>query len=528
MSHRYADIAFTESVRQVQRERNSRAGYERMDSGEDYNYLLSVNEAEFIAARDSFYMASVSETGWPYVQHRGGPRGFVVVLDAATIGFADYSGNRQYISCGNFRGNDRVSLFFMDYPNRRRLKVLGRIEQVADQDWQLLARLEPKDYDATVERGFVIHIEAFDWNCPQHITPRYTEAEIETVIAPLLEENRRLKEMLTAQPRVQVVRAQSWGDGELSLRVTGIRQLTPRVRAYELRSADGSQLPAVTAGAHLALPVMLEDGSQTIRHYSICSNPARQDIYEVAVLCDEQGRGGSKAIHKLLQIGQVLNCDPPANHFPLHEGNEAALLIAGGIGITPIKSMAQALRQRGVDFNVHYAGRSRDEMPFLDRLEREFSENFFSYSALDGQRMNLTDILAGRNTDTEVYVCGPPRLISAVIDAASVAGFPDKKIHYEYFAVDSAAGTSFSVHLAREDRLVEVAAEQSILDAIIQAGIDVPFSCRTGQCKSCVATVLDGIPEHRDVCLDGHERQQKRLMCLCVSRSESPVLVLDI
>ncbi len=124
-------------------------------------------------------MASVSETGWPYVQHRGGPVGFVKVIDEMTIGFADFVGNRQYISAGNFTKNDRVALFFMDYPNRMRLKVMGHVRFVEDNDYQLLAELEPDNYRARVDRGYVITIKAFDWNCPQHITPRYTEAELQ-------------------------------------------------------------------------------------------------------------------------------------------------------------------------------------------------------------------------------------------------------------------------------------------------------------------------------------------------------------
>jgi predicted pyridoxine 5'-phosphate oxidase superfamily flavin-nucleotide-binding protein len=202
MAHQYAKIAFTDTVRQVQSEQGSRNGYSKMDVGEDYNYLLSQNEADFIHARDSFYMASVSETDWPYLQHRGGPKGFIHVIDESTLGFADFKGNRQYVSTGNFRTNDRIALFLMDYPNRRRLKMLGRIELVENTDLELMAKLETSSagkegsYRARVERGFLIHIEAFDWNCPQHITPRFSEDEIEKAIAPLLAENEALKKQL--------------------------------------------------------------------------------------------------------------------------------------------------------------------------------------------------------------------------------------------------------------------------------------------------------------------------------------------
>ncbi len=193
MGHQFAEIAFTDSVRDVQEMNNSRAMYSGMDEGEDHNHILTEREKTFIQARDSFYMASVSETGWPYVQHRGGPIGFMRVLDETTLGFADFAGNRQYVSVGNLRKDDRVSLFFMDYPMRTRLKLLGRVKLIGKDDVEILPRLEVDDYRARVERGFTIHVEAFDWNCPQHITPRFTEAEIEHRVAELREENQRLQ-----------------------------------------------------------------------------------------------------------------------------------------------------------------------------------------------------------------------------------------------------------------------------------------------------------------------------------------------
>jgi predicted pyridoxine 5'-phosphate oxidase superfamily flavin-nucleotide-binding protein len=185
VGHRFAELAFTKTVKNLQARSGSRENYARMEGGEDFNNLLTAREAAFITARDSFYMASVSETGWPYVQHRGGPIGFLRTLNEKTIGFADFKGNRQYVSVGNLTNDDRVSLFFMDYAHKKRLKILGRVRFVGPEDWQLLAKLELSDYRARVERGIVISIEAFDWNCPQHITPRYTEAEIQVASEPL-------------------------------------------------------------------------------------------------------------------------------------------------------------------------------------------------------------------------------------------------------------------------------------------------------------------------------------------------------
>lgn len=187
MTHRFADIAFTPTVKRVQEKQGSRSAYARSEQVEEpFNHRLSEPEAQFIAARDSLYMASVGETGWPYIQHRGGPAGFVRVLDAQTIGFADFRGNRQYISVGNLLTDDRVSLFFMDYPNRTRLKLLGRAQAVDLEDHETLGKLAVPGYRAVIERGITITVEGFDWNCPQHITERFSLDEVRKVTAPLL------------------------------------------------------------------------------------------------------------------------------------------------------------------------------------------------------------------------------------------------------------------------------------------------------------------------------------------------------
>ena len=200
MRHRFFDIAFTPAVQAEQARLGSRAAYAAAaaeagegadeaageEAGEGTGDALSEREAAFVAARDSLYLATVSETGWPYVQHRGGPQGFVRPLDARTLAWAEFAGKRQYVSMGNAAANDRVSLLFMDYPNRRRLKVLGRLRTVAPGERPDLAeRLAVPGARARIERLVLVDVDAFDWNCPQHITPRFTAAEIEALTAPL-------------------------------------------------------------------------------------------------------------------------------------------------------------------------------------------------------------------------------------------------------------------------------------------------------------------------------------------------------
>jgi uncharacterized protein len=185
MAYQFLDTVSTPGVRAAQEANGSRELWERFN-GNRVSDRFTENEAAFIAARDSFFMATVSETGWPYVQHRGGPSGFLKVLDDKTLGFADFRGNRQYISVGNIAANDRVALILMDYPNRARLKILAHMsarELAAEPD--LAARLAVPGYKAKPERALLLRLETFDWNCSQHIVPRFTLAEIETAVAPL-------------------------------------------------------------------------------------------------------------------------------------------------------------------------------------------------------------------------------------------------------------------------------------------------------------------------------------------------------
>jgi predicted pyridoxine 5'-phosphate oxidase superfamily flavin-nucleotide-binding protein len=205
MSHKFYDLTFTESVKAAQEHYGSRRSLARFETGEESKFEgLTDAEIEFINQRDDFYLATVSANGQPYIQFRGGAAGFLKVLDANTLGYADFRGNLQYISVGNLRKNKKAALFLMDYANRRRLKILARIEvRDADEAPELIAKLAVPAYKAKIERAMILRVEAFDWNCPQHITPRFTTEEIKARIAPLYEhiekleaENNRLDELL--------------------------------------------------------------------------------------------------------------------------------------------------------------------------------------------------------------------------------------------------------------------------------------------------------------------------------------------
>ncbi|MBL8150258.1 MAG: pyridoxamine 5'-phosphate oxidase family protein [Blastocatellia bacterium] len=193
MAKNFSEIAFTSSVKAEQEKYGSRRSYARMEKierGTEFSFA----ESDFIAERDSFYLATVGENNYPYVQFRGGSKGFLRVLDQKTLAFADFRGNLQYISVGNLKANNKAALILIDYPRRQRLKIYAEIEIVdaADQP-ELIAQLEEPDYKAVIERAMVLHLEAFDWNCPQHITPRYTIEEIKELNAPVYEQMNRLQ-----------------------------------------------------------------------------------------------------------------------------------------------------------------------------------------------------------------------------------------------------------------------------------------------------------------------------------------------
>jgi predicted pyridoxine 5'-phosphate oxidase superfamily flavin-nucleotide-binding protein len=202
MGRRFAELAFTPLVKEQQKRHGSRHLYERVERSSDFGDRLGPHEQAFIRERDGFYLASVSETGWPYIQFRGGQKGFLRVIDDRSIGFADLRGNTQYISVGNLQHDDRVALFLMDYARQSRLKILGRVK-IHEGDAEarkLIETLRVPEEKSPAERALVIHVEAFDWNCPQHITPRYTEEELVKIMEPMrrrldaLEaENKRLR-----------------------------------------------------------------------------------------------------------------------------------------------------------------------------------------------------------------------------------------------------------------------------------------------------------------------------------------------
>lgn len=315
--------------------------------------------------------------------------------------------------------------------------------------------------------------------------------------------------------------------------VSEIRTLTPTIKAFVLRSADKLELPAYTAGAHIRVQVVLPGGETDERCYSLIDIDSDgcegKFHYEIAVQLEAQGKGGSAFMHSLA-VGSKLSIRTPKNDFPLSAGAKHSVLIAGGIGITPVLSMAGALQASGRSFEFHYGTRSPDLMAF--RAEVETFRNAALY--FDGGNpqagMQLEQLLAHPAHGKHVYVCGPRGLIDAVIATAKRHGWPDDHVHFELFNVPAVQGgdTAFEVELRASGKTLQVPADKSILDVILAAGCELMYDCKRGECGMCATPVLEGIPDHRDYNLPEDERASGKVMCVCVSRAKSPKLVLDI
>lgn len=319
--------------------------------------------------------------------------------------------------------------------------------------------------------------------------------------------------------------------GSLIVRVADKKLEAVDVVSFELVAADGGPLPAFSAGSHIDICV---PGGGT-RQYSLCNDSAENHRYQIAVLRDPASRGGSAAMHDGLQVGAVLTISTPKNHFALVAGVAANLLLAGGIGITPILCMAERLATTDVGFEVHYCTRSRDRTAFIDRITASRFANRVRFHFDDEASEQLLDIhacLAEADAQTHLYVCGPKGFMDAVLNAAHALGWAQNRLHYEFFAAgplpENAINDSFEVLIASSGRLVTVPGDQTVVQALATAGVIVPTSCEQGVCGTCMTRVLEGVPDHRDLFLTPEEQAANQHFMPCCSRANTARLVLDL
>jgi vanillate O-demethylase ferredoxin subunit len=315
----------------------------------------------------------------------------------------------------------------------------------------------------------------------------------------------------------------------MKLTVTRAERAADDIRRIELRRPDGGELPAFTPGSHLKFNLTLADGSTTVREYSLVNAPAERERYEIAVLREPAGTGGSAAMHALLP-GDTLDVDGPASEFALAESAGEHLLIAGGIGITPLLCMARALAARGAPMQLHYAARQPSRMAYRDEAAALPGAVLYCDEGDPRRGMPLDSILGKAGDHRHLYVCGPRGLIAGVLERATAHGWAADHVHYESFngAVALTGDRPIRVELRASGRTLDVGPGQTILDALIEAGLDPLYDCKRGECGMCVMNVLDGRPDHRDHALTPREREEGKLICTCVSRALTPGLVLDL
>ncbi|MGQ0664388.1 MAG: PDR/VanB family oxidoreductase [Pseudomonadota bacterium] len=316
-------------------------------------------------------------------------------------------------------------------------------------------------------------------------------------------------------------------DATLTLRVRTIRYEAEGINSYELVDPAGAELPPFTAGAHLDVHL----SGNIVRQYSFCNDPAERHRYVIAVLRENPGRGGSRKLHAEVRAGDVLTVSAPRNNFPLAEDAARHLLIAGGIGVTPLIAMLARLRTLNAEFILHYCTRSPEQTAFSGEIKdlieagRVVIHHDYGRPA-DG--LNVAELLRDYRPGTHLYCCGPTGLMAAVRDAAST--WPGGTVHFEYFtppaSFDTALDGEFKVKIARTGELVAIPKDKTILETLRAHGMTLDSSCESGTCGTCRTRYLEGEPDHRDFVLTDDE--QKDNIMICVSRAKSAVLTLDL
>ena len=318
---------------------------------------------------------------------------------------------------------------------------------------------------------------------------------------------------------------QSW----MTLTVAKKWREAAEVHGFDLADAEGRELPPFTAGAH----VDVEIAPGLVRQYSLCNDPRRRDCYQIAVLREPASRGGSAGLIERIDVGQTLKVSEPRNHFALEPSARRTVLIAGGIGVTPILCMAERLAHTSAPFELHYAARSPERAAFLERIQAlaDKAKVYFSEGP-EAERLDLEAVLSDPAPGTHLYVCGPARLIEAALAVAKARGWPSSRVHREYFAPpegqDLGPGQAFEIEIASSGQVLAVPADKAITQVLAEHGIEVATSCEQGVCGTCITRVLDGVPDHRDVYLTPDEQAANDQMTPCCSRARTARLVLDL
>lgn len=315
----------------------------------------------------------------------------------------------------------------------------------------------------------------------------------------------------------------------LQVRVVQKRAEAEGIASFELARVDGAPLPPFSAGSHI--DVHLPGG--LTRQYSLCNASHESHRYRIAVLRDPASRGGSVAMHDGVNEGDLITISTPRNHFALHPA-ERTLLLAGGIGVTPLLCMADRLARTGAPFALHYCTRSAERTAFVEEIGASGMAphvHFHFDAGAPEQKLDLPAVLAQPGPDARLYVCGPAGFIDYVVNTAKGLGWPQDRIHLEYFgapAQDTSGDEGFEVRIASTGKVYPIAADVSVVEALRKEGIDILTSCEQGVCGTCITRVLEGEVDHRDMYLTDEEKAANEQFMPCCSRARSKLLVLDL
>lgn len=356
---------------------------------------------------------------------------------------------------------------------------------------------------------------------PEHLLVRWDAAQ---------NPEHRKPEILTRRQPVSMGKPSAAALSRLVI-VEDARMLSERVMQLTLRDTRGAPSPRWTSGTHIDVECGTDSyGEPRSRQYSLCG-PIDAGTYQISVLLEEESRGGSQWIHANAICGERLRIRGPRNHFRLDQSADRLVLIAGGIGITPILAHADAAKAAGIAYHIHYVGRSAKHLAYLDRLSRDHAEHVTTYFKDEGERLSLPDLVGDLPAGAQVYACGPQRLIDELEELGR--NWPDCALHVEHFSsslvsLDPAKEHAFNLELKTSGLTLKVAADQTVLQTLRGANIDIQSDCEEGLCGSCEAAVLKGVIDHRDVVLNKSEREAGKRMMTCCSRASGDLLVLDL
>jgi len=481
---------------------------------------LTPEHLQIIEQADSFFVSSCSllKTNESNAQehsldasHRGGLPGFIKVLENNTLLIPDYQGNSMFNTLGNIHLYAKAGIIIVDFDNARVLQLSGSAEILWDKE-------DETNHSSGTKRFWKLSVEIWqETKIPKGINWHFQD------YSPHNPRERKLKEasLIGKNP-----------NEKMSLSIQQVKGKSPRINQYRLVAQDGALLPAFDAGAHLPIEVTLDNGKTVLRHYSILSSPHDNRFYDIAVQQEVQGRGGSKAIHNNLVLGSKIHAFPPKNAFPLMQDDKHKILIAGGIGITPILAMLGELSDANASFEIHYSAKSEADLAYKDEVLKLAGAGAFFYTSKAGQereanRLDLTELIENSKADSHVYMCGPLGMILQVRELAQNKGWSESRIHFESFGAASLPDDKpIEVRLKKSNQVIIVDPKQSILDALSDNDVSVPFDCKRGECGLCATRIVAGEAEHRDVYLT--KAEQKNQMCICVSRAKGDSLTLDL